>query len=486
VKIPQEMPAAERAQLWGSATAPTKQNDRRKGGRASDPVCKQGHAETGLYGTLGDMATKPRQWLMETARWLENSDDTDPVQALAWCCDDFRPRKLKAPLVLAWLVVQGFGIIFQTVLYYEVVQHLVEFEDTIAKYCGPEHQQKGVCLGPIWNLSYSGILSFPPTQGSDSRSDFDFIIPSGQSFDFNIKSTPPTFLVGVEPQKPHAKARWRLSLSARGESGELEMMSATGDKYNVFTSKYRPVQAWSASMTLKSSFSEYAQIHVYVVDSNLAHLEDVHAQGQCGFEESWGNFNERHSGQHHQVMWFTKHAVTFFLLVSMCSAGLVLHRFYFYVESGKLLGRIIMLKFVVQDFPQQMCLVMYLFSWYARDGLRCQMCLFHPKHCDEQQALHWTNLMVCFFTLLSAVANQLLLQAKARRYEDDEECFLWCARGAMLSVSVLPFSTAILFSPSMLHLGALVYFAAGVPTLVGWFTLICIPLATACDDDDIF
>ena len=46
-------------------------------------------------------------------------------------------------------------------------------------------------------------------------------------------------------------------------------------------------------------------------------------------------------------------------------------------------------------------------------------------------------IQVCIFTLLSAVANQLLLQARLKRgYDSEDECVLCFFRCVMLSVSV--------------------------------------------------
>eukprot|EP00438_Fugacium_kawagutii_P027937 Skav234350 [mRNA] locus=scaffold1274:72879:75718:+ [translate_table: standard] len=151
---------------------------------------------------------------------------------------------------------------------------------------------------------------------------------------------------------------------------------------------------------------------------------------------------------------------------------------------------LIVLKFVVQDFPQQMCIAAYLYAWYADNGLRCQMCLFHPSHCDEQYPLHLTNLLVCLFTLLSAVANQLLLQAKLKRgYDSEDECVLCFFRFVMVSVSILPFSTAMCFlSAVLLHLKSVaIYFMSAIPTILGWGTLLCahgsVPLFVCCDEE---
>jgi hypothetical protein len=452
-------------------------------------------ASADAYGSLGGSVESTGRWVRSTAKWLETSEDTDPAHFLTFCCEDFKPRKLKAPLVLIWLSLQALGLLFQLSLFLEASRHLSDFEDTLAAYCSAEHQRNGICLGPNWNLSYSGMLNFPPMQGEDSRSDFDFVIPADRSFSFKTTSRPATFLLGVEPQAPHAKARWKAGIAMADQtqtpviegSSFIPSVFGTGNKYKVIVGPLHASGDWTGSLNLKSQFSDSTDIRIYVVDSMIQHLEDVHSQPQCSFEDSWQNFNERHNGDHHKILTFTQRATGFFLLVSVVTFALMGHRFYFYVEGGKLLSRVIALKFLVQDFPQQLLIVTYLYAWYAENGLRCQMCLFHPQHCDEQYPLHFSNLLVCIFTLLSASSNQLLLQAKSKRYDEEEECFMMFARGTIFSVSVLPFSTGLFFlSSSLFHLrSALIYFLAGIPTLVGWGALLCVPMFTLCEDDMI-
>lgn len=463
----------------------------------SKPIGGASSATSDLYGSVGGSVENLPKKASEFARWLETSEDTDPAHAFAWCCEDFKPRKLKAPLVLLWLTLQALGLLFQISLFFETSRHLTDFEETLAAYCGPEHQRNGVCIGPNWNLSYSGLLTFPPMQGEDEKSDFDFIIPADRSFSFKTSSRPPTFLLGIEPQAPHAKSHWKVAVTpaeggsfpSSGGSNPLPATYGTGSRYRVISFSDRGAftasGSWTASVNLKSKYTDSASIRVYVVDSRIEHLEDVHKQPQCSFEDSWQNFNERHNGDHHRVLTFTMHATGFFLAVSIGSFALMMNRFYFYIEGGKLLSRVIAVKFLVQDFPQQLLIVSYLYGWYAQNGLRCQMCLFHPQHCDTEHPLHFNNLLVCIFTLLSASSNQLLLQAKSKKYDEEEECFLWFARGAIFSVSVLPFSTGLFFlASSLLHLrSALVYLVSGIPTLIGWSTLFCVPMFTLCEDE---
>lgn len=435
-----------------------------------------------------------RAWLRRTAAWLETSDATDPALLLTSCCEcqeDFKARRIKAPCILVWLVLQVLGALFQWSLLLEIWSHLTAYEATLTTYCSSEHQREGVCLGPAWNLSYSGALDFPASSGEE-ESDFDYVIAADRTLSFETRSAPPTFLVGVEPLEPHTGARWKLGISPK-LGGPIPLTYGQGNKYAVnvggsaMAASGQPA-AWSASLTLLSQFSTAAQVHVYVVDSRIEHLEDIHKQRQCSFESSWQNFNEREMGHHHQVLFAAWRATGFFLLFSLVTTGIMLRRFLYFVEGGKLLSRLIAIKFLAQDIPQQFCIAAYLYGWYATNGLRCQMCLFHPQHCDDEHPLHFSNLMLCVFTLLSACANQLLLQvrqkAKTQRFDEDDEFFQCMIRFSLLSLSTLPFSTAMLFlSGPLLQLrSGAVYFICGLPCMVGWGTLLFLPLTVACDE----
>jgi len=446
----------------------------------------------GPYGSVNEAAMNPRRWLWRFAQWAETSEDTDPAQLVTWCCEDFKSRRLKAPCVLAWLVMQTMTFIYQAALLSEISNNLDALEMALTENCGPAHRRNGVCLGPTWNMSFDGKFDFSPTGTEDGRSDFDFVIPADRSFAFETASRPPTFLVGVEPQAPQTRAAWLVSIAPRtsgslGFGGKLPDVHGVGSKYTVLRSQTYMGPAWSGSVSLRGQSAEAFSMSLFVVDSRIKHLEDIHSQEQCSFEGSWQNFSARHSGQQHRVLTFAQHAVVFFLLISVLLLVLVSYRFFYYVESGKLLSRVIAFKFVVQDIPQQMCIVAYLYAWYSTDGLRCQMCLFHPQHCDGQHPLHWSNLLVCIFTLLGACSNQLLLQAKLKKYDEEEECFLCFARCAALSVSVLPFSSSLfLLSASLLHLrSVIVYLLAGIPSLIGWGTVLCVPMFAICDDESL-
>ncbi|CAJ1408231.1 unnamed protein product [Effrenium voratum] len=90
---------------------------------------ERGAPSPGLYGTV----KAEQQWMKgaaKFARWLETSEDTDPVKCFTVCCTDFKPRRVKAPVVLAWLLLQALGLIFQVILFLEIGRNLESFEET--------------------------------------------------------------------------------------------------------------------------------------------------------------------------------------------------------------------------------------------------------------------------------------------------------------------------------------------------------------------
>jgi len=367
----------------------------------------------------------------------------------------------------------------------EIGLHLEAYEATLAQHCGPEHESHGICLGEAWEMLYSDTLEFPASLDVGDGEDYDFVIPADKTFRFTTKSHPPTFLVGVEPLEPHACARWQLSFT--DHEGEQRPFTQSCKDYTVVEKRSESVSSdFQGAIVMKSKYDTPTQFHVFVVDSKIGHLSQIRGQEQCSFEKSWKNFNERHNGQHHGVLVWTWRLAASFLVISLAALVLMARRFLLYVEGGKLLSRLIIAKFLVQDFPQQLCIVAYIYGWYADNGLRCQMCLFHPDHCDDEYPLHWGNLMLCLFTLLSASANQLILQVKpSRHYDEDAEFFACLFRFSLISVSTLPFSTGMLvMSSAVLHLRSpLVFMVCGLPCLLGWSMLLCLPMGVICDED---
>merc|ERR1719343_672910 len=126
---------------------------------------------------------------------------------------------------------------------------------------------------------------------------------------------------------------------------------------------------------------------------------------------------------------------------------------------------VVLAKFALQDVPQQICMVLYVLGWFEAGGLRCQLCLFHPEHCSEENAFSTTNSIAFMFTLASSVANQLLVRpAIKKKYTEDDICLQHFLRVGAACVSVLPFTTGIcLATRTILPATGLLHLLAAVP-----------------------
>jgi hypothetical protein len=121
-----------------------------------------------------------------------------------------------------------------------------------------------------------------------------------------------------------------------------------------------------------------ADYKVYVQEANVDHINEIHASPSCTFESAWKGFNENHE----HLERFDKIRGTVLLTVIL-SVYLMSSIFLYYEkrndgESQKMFLMVLFVKFLFIDFPQQWAFMQFIFGWYGRGGLRCQLCLFHP------------------------------------------------------------------------------------------------------------
>eukprot|EP00439_Symbiodinium_sp_Y106_P039513 s3687_g4.t2 len=133
---------------------------------------------------------------------------------------------------------------------------------------------------------------------------------------------------------------------------------------------------------------------------------------------------------------------------------------------------IILVKLVVMDVPQQVCIVLYLLGWYEQEGLRCQLCLFHPQHCEPEHPFRLANSAAFLCTLLSSVVNQIIIGPSQKHKASGEPGAEWIVRIGLLCVSILPFTTGVYWSTSALVwtpvLARILFF---LPCVIGWFCI---------------
>lgn len=429
----------------------------------------------------------------------------------------FTIREISPAVARGWLALQGIGLLFQLLLWREVVGHLSEYDAAVAAQCDEGHLQHGVCTGPMWNLSMYHEAELYRRRH-----------PNTINFDFATLSSPPTFLVGVDPmrvsygqdtaaapatgdalhdasnQDSVQDTRWTLEVRrvkppqltdhfrVHRNGREAVTMEDLSEEARKALAEQGRVE-WRATLSLAArsglSHDAHVTMAIFAEDAAASHLKDIHASTQCRFSRSWKAFNEQYQGHKHRALTWCKLLLGLFLLVggaavwlvhkevqAQCRSGVASHRFH----------AVVLLKFLVHDVPQQACIMLYAFGWYETSGLRCQLCLFDPVHCVYESPLGMVNLMALSLVLLSSSANQLLIRpAYRKRYTDDDMCCQYTVRIIGVCLSTLPMSTALVLGAESLMYTRILF---AVPCFFGWVgfsVFCCLPLVACCDDDGL-
>jgi len=342
------------------------------------------------------------------------------------------------------------------------------------------------------------------------------------SFTFETRSQPPTFIATVEPlarakrmgenpptqspaeenQTSHDIHEWPWSLKVERVDPPLRPLAqpfksqAEGPDVvlveDLSMEARQAVQSrgwirWKATLTSRGSLKQ-TRFAAYVEDSLTTHLEIIEANSQCSFTSSWKAFNKEQQGDNHNLLsWCT------LLLAVFMPINCIIIFFTIWNEQSTVCCRdlgfhsLVMVKFLVVDVIQQLCIVLYLLGWYNSNGLRCQLCLFHPSHCEEEHPFRPANTGAFVCTLLSSVAHQMLVRPLAegkKLISDEDRYFAIGLRILAISISILPFSTGVFMASSALlaHplIAQILFF---VPCALGWttvFLLFCLWLRALC------
>lgn len=418
--------------------------------------------------------------------------------------DFFGPGAIKV-----WFWFQVVSLFFQALLWNEVSGHLSSFEDILSRECPPSRAQHGVCIGPMWNVSYWEEFVLSSSSWANSR-----------SFTFSTRSNPPTFLLVVDPvsksvddtkdpsssgpadvseQVDDVSVQWMVDVvrTQPPQVGSTFHRSHRGQQAMTFEDLSVEAQdqlkvngkiEWKATLTSKEK--KKVRYAAFVEDSTTKHLSEIHGSNTCAFGRAWKSFNEQHQGHSHRVLAWCRFLLGIFLWIGG-SAVYAVHTSW-HTKDGPFskfrFHLLVMAKFVFMDVPLQICIVLYLFGWYESYGLRCQLCLFHPEHCADEDPFHMANTIAILCTLLSAVCNQLLVKPVYKKsYSEDDICLQYVVRVGGFCVSTLPFTTGMcLASQSLLALPIMTHVVCAIPCGIGWLTLIgtvCFPICIFCDED---
>lgn len=423
----------------------------------------------------------------------------------------FTVREITPQAAKLWLLLQLVGLLFEFNLWREVSSHLADFEDVVARECASEHQFHGVCAGRSWNTSIF--------------EDFTLSGHQAHSFSFWTQSKPPTFLVAVHPvsSRPLGTAakddpeawedheastvHWSIEVQRLRPAANLPPMRFARGGQQVITAEDLSEEAassasgrvqWQAIVQSLGIYRRNVRFVAFVEDAVGEQLVAVHQHPQCSFSTSWKAFNQQHQGQSHRALSRCQWMLGLFLLVGGGSVYLVHQELEKHRANAEYLAEnhpmsqrfhlVVLAKFILQDVPQQVCFVLYIFGWYEAGGLRCQLCLFEAKHCSEEDAFHFSNIVTAGCILASSLANQLLIRpVRKRRYSEDDVCMhLWIRVGGTC-VASMPFTTGLcLSSRSLVSEPALVHLLFAIPCLLGWLSIsgfCCLGLLIACDDE---
>eukprot|EP00401_Gymnodinium_catenatum_P013883 CAMPEP_0117498176 /NCGR_PEP_ID=MMETSP0784-20121206/21576_1 /TAXON_ID=39447 /ORGANISM="" /LENGTH=498 /DNA_ID=CAMNT_0005293247 /DNA_START=69 /DNA_END=1565 /DNA_ORIENTATION=+ len=422
----------------------------------------------------------------------------------------FTFRDFDQAAIRNWLLLQIAGLVFQILLWREVSGHLVEFDEVVREQCAPEHRQHGVCVGSMWNLAYYRDVVL-------TGSLFD-----RHTFEFSTLSSPPTFLIDVDPVSgaqasgadPPSVAesdidavedlkdiRWSLDVARLNppHMGGSFRRYSSGPKaltFEDFSSEAQDALAknkrveWRATLSSRSAANKKVRFVVYVEDAAKANPAAFRSAPLCVFGKAWKAFNEQHQGANHRALSWCSFLLSGFVFIGGGTI-FVVHREAVNLakdNGSRRFHRLVLAKFLLQDIPQQACIVLFIFGWYEGGGLRCQLCMFRPEHCTDESPFHFANMVAIAFTLLSSLANQLLVRPIFKKiYTEDDICLQYFLRAGGVCVSVLPFTTGIcLASRSVLPMSTLMHVVFALPCLLGWLSLaglLCLPMLMCCDED---
>ncbi|KAF4734646.1 hypothetical protein FOZ63_021471 [Perkinsus olseni] len=319
-------------------------------------------------------------------------------------------------------------------------------------------------------------------------------------------------LAGVRPLgRCKGGVRWRLLIFDEARQFE-ETHTGAGSQSFVVSTTRAAASKWKVEFSLLKGVdqlgeSELCEIEIFAVDNQQPHLPRIHdkfagSNGQCELAGTWLRLADRHDlGWAH----FAVTGINNLLWLSALLVGAVSYLVYTRGVSNTLakvdyFSAAVLVKSFIIDISMQMLLVSYIYYWYGRNGLQCQMCLFHPIHCENFDAdpMHGTLRYIIIVVTVSALMPQLLIRQKAfnrnARYvgaddELDHHCMGGFTRIGLASLLLLPFTTGFLILGPLIFIrgsgvtGGL-YMLLAIPVVCGWSLLLCIPTLAICDDID--
>jgi hypothetical protein len=428
----------------------------------------------------------------------------------------FKSRRISRKWVYYWMILQGLLLVSQLILYGEVSGHTSMYKATVNSACN--HNDEGTCKSRLWQVRHSQVHPVDATKFSDAV-----------SFSFSASTWAPHELqVTVTTQPEELRVPFELMLKRHAGQNLTEqthfdyrttgvnpifLNEANASHFlplGVFKGFRFPQSAsWEGTVRLARfpggrDFSHSGMVYhrlrdklkgVKIVVNEMIKMEmDLFKKvaPMCDLEPSWSNVVLRASTKEIGRLEWIRTCLGLSILASIIVSALVWTWY-----SGRLLGEglkfhyLVAAKTVFQDVPLQALVLWYIFSWYeGAGGERCQLCMLDYKHCEHMNPFHFTNFLLVVTVLASAISNQFLFAVDQTQIKtEDDAGFVGFIRVGLACVMTLPFSTAMVaFNGSLIQVPGILHTIFLLPCFIGWvgfFSLICFPIASLVDDDHL-
>ena len=423
----------------------------------------------------------------------------------------FKSRRISRTWISYWVILQGVLLFFQLFLYAEVSSHSRMYDATIHRECNAE--KVGSCKSRIWQTRQD-VTHYIHKDVHNLETpvliDFKTLMWAPTAVQVSVIADPPELHLPYQlhlvrhPVGNHTTERvfheYRTTginsvYIEEGQTGKSVFVTAEWEgTLQLVQYPTRFSRGKSYAPVLQKIANDLNSVRVVATEMNSIELGLFrHAAPMCDVKKSWNNVMVHSMDVGSGRLSWIKHCLGLSILVSMMVTFFVWSWYSGrHVVEGVKFHYLVAAKTILQDLPLQAIVLWYIFSWYeGGGGEKCQLCVLDYAHCEKMNPLHFTNFMVVMAVIASSLSNQFLFSAdpSSLRTEDDRG-FVVFVRIILISVSILPFSTAMIaFNASLIQLPGLVHTVFLLPCFAGWvglFSLLCFPITTLVDDDEYF
>jgi hypothetical protein len=432
----------------------------------------------------------------------------------------FKSRRISRKWVQYWMILQGVLLFLQMYLFKEVTLHASTYNSVVHASC--KEGEAGTCKSRLWQVRHT--RSYPIDKiAFDAPIHFTFTAAAWAPYDLQVSVlTDPNEMripyelslkrlaAGTEPEQTFHE--YRTTGVSAIEVHQTNTTSFTAK--DLFKGSLPKAAQWEGTLTL----GQLANMHhpsyrhgsaiakriqdklknVEITVNEMVRLEMSIFKREapmCELESTWSNVMMKSMSIGSGRLDWISNMLGWSILCSVAVTVLVWAWY-----SGRRIGDglsslkfhyLVAAKTLVQDVPLQALVLWYVFSWYeGAGGERCQLCILDFRHCENMTPFHLSTFLLVLGVLSSALSNQFLFSADPTQIRNEDDVgFVYFVRFMLGCVMILPFSTAMVaFNGSLVQMPGLFHTVFLIPCFAGWvgfFSLLCFPIATLVDDDDL-